>query len=84
MRLSVSGICTRKRTRACGRCSPETFVKDGPFETSLYRRARRTEEDWLNGDCEAASLGSELAAAHVETAAQFIDAVVAIVDVEQR
>ena len=57
----------------------ETFVKGGPFDTELYRQARRAEEDRLKGDYEAVSLSSELAAEHVATATRFIAAVVAMV-----
>jgi uncharacterized protein (UPF0332 family) len=57
---SASGIDAKTHTGVWGPFA-DTFVKDGSFDASLYRRARRTEEDRLEGDYEAASLGSDLA-----------------------
>jgi uncharacterized protein (UPF0332 family) len=62
--------------------SAETFVKRDSFDTELYRKARRAEEDRLKGDYEAVSLSTELAAEHVATATRFIGAVVAMVKAE--
>jgi uncharacterized protein (UPF0332 family) len=58
----------------------ETFVEDGSFDAALYQRARRAEDDRLKGDYEAARHPTDVAAAHVDTASQFLDAVLAMVD----
>jgi uncharacterized protein (UPF0332 family) len=80
--LSERDLYAKTHTGVWGRFA-ETFVKDRSFDPALYRRARRAEEDRLKADYEAASLSSDLATAHVDTAADFLDAVLAMVDVEQ-
>ena len=58
----------------------ETFVTDGSFDAKLYREARSAEEHRLSGDYEAATFSTDLAAAQIDAASRFIEAVIAMID----
>jgi uncharacterized protein (UPF0332 family) len=61
----------------------ETFVKSGPFDAGLYRRARRAEEQRLRSDYEAVRFPIDLAEEHLDTASAFLEAVVAMLEPER-
>lgn len=58
----------------------ETFVKEGRFDTQLYRAARDVEEARLEGDYEAATFDRDRATAALETAERFVEATAAVLE----